>query len=674
MDGNSDDGFGSVAEDDYGPALSVASHTPSLKEVTEELQFDEQLLREAEVSAFQAQFRHSRPTWALPDLLKGPTVRMPWEGSSGASVVSDLLDSAMWVNRPALQRNVPEVLPVQIMLKTSASRAFPGAIRRLPLVSWPVQQVAKRHLVLQKWRLVLEENFCATALGLQLQDACLDLATNEQLASIVFDAFSERPTATLSKRVNPLLKCFIWVRKTFGVAAAPILEKRAYEHIKGLIDSKAAPTAPASFVSALNFAGHFVGMQGAIEAAGSLRVRGASHSHYLLKRMLKQSKLLLVVWVLIFENGVWICSEAVDKIACGYVCALLHSRARCSDLMHCNSVELDVNASGEGYVEFLAKGIKTARTKESKTQFVPYVAPVHGVASKPWAAEWLRQRRLQGIDKFSCMMPSLSSSGSWIDHPSDASTVTAWMTHILIKFGISVDKLSDLTSQGCKATALSWCSKFDMSIETRQLLGHHVLSSQTTCLTYSRDAQSGPLREYENMLSHIRDKTFLPDMSRSGRIVKRAKRDGPGSSVNLVASLFPPIPGVAGSDDEEFRLTDDEDEAPSAVLPREDPQEHPLSEVSDDSDSHSSAGSSDSSSSGSEVDCVEAARLAKKKPAAIPIEDGLIMYMCITSKLLHLKALGVQDKLKCGRRLSANFRDVCGEHAGLLLRCAQCFP
>ena len=71
---------------------------------------------------------------------------------------------------------------------------------------------------------------------------------------------------------------------------------------------------------------------------------------------------------------------------------------------------------------------------------------------------------------------------------------------------------------------------------------------------------------------------------------------------------------------------------------------------------------------------VEAARLAKKKPAAIPIEDGLIKYMCITSKLLHLKALGVQDKLKCGRRLSANFCVVCGEHAGLLLRCAQCFP
>ena len=314
-------------------------------------------------------------------------------------------------------------------------------------------------------------------------------------------------------------------------------------------------------------------------------------------------------------------------------------------------------------------GIKTARTKEAKTQFVPYVAPIQGVASKPWALEWVKQRKLQGVDKFSCLVPCLAADGTWVDHPADSSMITDWMKHVLIKFGVSSAALEGLTSQGLKATALSWCSKFNLSIETRQLLGHHVLSSQTTCLTYSRDAQSGPLREYEDMLSHIRARTFLPDKSRSGRLIKKARAGGSdaGSDRHIAVDA---VHGLGASEEEVELLfpVDGDDEVADQVS-----LDHPIAPEGSDSEESESRSSSDSSSSGSEVDCVAAASISKDRPSRV-LPDGLFAkYMCRTSKFLHLKSLGVQsDKLRCGRKLSDNFELISSERANLLLGCAQC--
>ena len=48
------------------------------------------------------------------------------------------------------------------------------------------------------------------------------------------------------------------------------------------------------------------------------------------------------------------------------------------------------------------------------------------------------------------------------------------------------------------------------------ILGHHSMKNKKSLESYSRDLQSGPLREYESCIASIRSGAFLPDQSRSG--------------------------------------------------------------------------------------------------------------------------------------------------------------
>ena len=75
-----------------------------------------------------------------------------------------------------------------------------------------------------------------------------------------------------------------------------------------------------------------------------------------------------------------------------------------------------------------------------------------------------------------------------------------------------------LGTHSCKATLLSWASKFGLPLETRRILGHHRLSlrGESSTLSYSRDAMAEPVRQLERLLRDIRSGAFDPDRTRSG--------------------------------------------------------------------------------------------------------------------------------------------------------------
>lgn len=652
-----------LSEDESDDGFGIRTPVPKI-EVDE---ISVQIQRNISLAIFDAELRHSRAMLPFPASAAGFPVRMPWEAASGVGIWSDMLSNTFVTNRPVFRALAPEPVPVQTELRAQAKKLFPGVVRRLPFVPWPQQVVAKRHNVLLKWRLIIEENFGATKLGLQLQEASLDIASNDTLAMIIQDAFSERPTTTLAKRANPLLKFFVWCRKSYGVSGAPVVEKRAYEYLKMIIQAKAAPTAPASFVSALNFAAFFVGMDGAADATSSLRIKGASHAHYLLKRPLKQSKTLKVVWVAIFEDGVFSCMEPSDRIACGFFASLTHCRGRFSDIQLTKKAILDTTGEGDdidGFVEYPNMDIKTARTKEDKTTFLNFVAPIRGVCNRPWATQWLKERELQGISGFSCLLPSLSVDGTWIDDPVNSSTASNWMKLILSKYGVPYDDLEGVSSHSCKSTALSWCAKFNMDIETRTLLGHHSLPSATTCLTYSRDAQSGPLRQYVDMLKNIRNKTFDPDLTRSGRFAKRTL----GKSFEEVKEDG----YTAGHDYDSVHCSSAA--VQTSHLQAECPAVDELPFFEDLEKEVDSTSESSSSSSGSEADSKGLEMLSKRKAPVVLDPVGSCRRVCKTSQLLHLLLSSNNSRFRCGRTVSKNYEAVDSFKESMLAVCTQCFP
>ena len=69
---------------------------------------------------------------------------------------------------------------------------------------------------------------------------------------------------------------------------------------------------------------------------------------------------------------------------------------------------------------------------------------------------------------------------------------------------------SGITGHSAKATCLSWCAKANLGMDTRTILGHHSLGGRKSVATYSRDLQSGPLKELASLLECIREGVSNP--------------------------------------------------------------------------------------------------------------------------------------------------------------------
>jgi len=168
------------------------------------------------------------------------------------------------------------------------------------------------------------------------------------------------------------------------------------------------------------------------------------------------------------------------------------------------------------------------QTGEKKRVFLPMAAPTPGISNFDYATALIDLRKEQGMESFKWLLPTPGFSG-WIDEPMSVSSAGKWLRDLLRNFGHG--DLDDVGTHSLKITGLAWAAKFGVDITTRALLGGHVPPGCTSTITYSRDALAGPLSKLAEIFRAIRDKTFKPDETRSGRLVtKRARLSKPSHS------------------------------------------------------------------------------------------------------------------------------------------------
>ena len=111
----------------------------------------------------------------------------------------------------------------------------------------------------------------------------------------------------------------------------------------------------------------------------------------------------------------------------------------------------------------------------------------------------------------------MDAEGKWLKRTVDSQEASAWLTQLLRKRDPSMERV---TTHSLKHTPLGWLSKYGIYGETQTLLSHHSTGALST-LDYSRDALSGPLRQFERLLKQIRLGAFSPDSTRSGYWIGR---------------------------------------------------------------------------------------------------------------------------------------------------------
>ena len=202
-----------------------------------------------------------------------------------------------------------------------------------------------------------------------------------------------------------------------------------------------------------------------------------------------------------------------DRLMAGCTLCAVYTRSRWMDLQHTDSVQLDPNPLEPVYIELEIAEFKTKRSRAWMAGVMQAVGPCLGVVPENWASTWwtLRHNLEARLEEGYSMMPAPDSDGLPTKRPIQTDEMGAWIRVLLKQRGLLPEE-SRITSHSCKATLLSWLSKYGADVPVREILGGHAARLKTV-LCYSRDSLAAPLRVLDQLLVDVREKRFRPDLT-----------------------------------------------------------------------------------------------------------------------------------------------------------------
>ena len=557
-----------------------------------------------------------------------------------------------------------------------------------------VKQGKDREGAIRRWLCVLAHSLEASETGKLLQ------ASSGDGADVLSQVLAGKATSTLIKRARTCgnLVKFACDR---GGKFFPVRLDMFKTYLDELI-SAGRQSAVRDTLEAVNFAKHVLGVSVDPGLLDHVWVKGVARASRIQTKETKRSRVLTIGEVLCMENALIEGRlDKVDRYAIGVFLFQVYSRSRVSDIRNIHRVIPDV-CSGRGFIESQTYEHKGRRIANRANQVLILVAPIKGLAEKPWGVAWLDAARAVGLN-FEAgfrgpLLPRLTVDYSWSGDAIGAGETSSWLTSLLSLLQGPV--AGGLTSHGLKATTLSWMSKAGYSEESRLVLGHHSLGSKKRTLEcYSREIQAAPLRELEECLSAIRTGNFLPDMTRSGMMA------APGQAVAPSPATHPrPLPetaeqtwlsrraqsrklalevhswasSVAETDSSgEVRLDSENPHLPSKPADKAVDSHHFPDPVKGE-ESQESTSSSESDSSGESDEKLDYGSLVEKGSAAldsvVPFANmgvDLDVFQNPRTKSLHARAKGSDGRSLCGRSVEG-LKDFHSRVFSKHWQCKQC--
>ena len=345
--------------------------------------------------------------------------------------------------------------------------------------------------------------------------------TEEGKKQVLLAVLGTRSPGTVIKRINALLHFYRWHVVNSDQDFLPLNEAAAWEYVRHLQLSGAAPTKAMSFVQALRFSHFILHVDGAESCFLSRRLSGSAELQMALKGPTRQARPLTVAEVrqlhaVTPDNAV----DIQQRALAAHLLLMIYSRSRTSDLAHVHEILHDVSSAEDpkdkpGFIQISTRYHKSARSVEKKNMLLPILASSTGVTADDWLATWLRIRKKAGLPVAGQIggavqpAPDVNRKGFWMARPLGCSEITMLIRHFL-----KVDDRS-VTSHSLKATTLSWAAKAEVPREQRRLLGRHSSSLQDSDSCYSRDLGFAPVKALQRVLLLIQQGEFFPDENRA---------------------------------------------------------------------------------------------------------------------------------------------------------------
>ena len=514
---------------------------------------------------------------------------------------------------------------------------FRSCVKSTEDVNWQEKREAHLQRALKHW-LVISSTWSSEVDFVQCLAGCDSV--HDQLV-MLGDVFRGKAPSTLTKRANSM-KQLCQQLERIGLEF-PCSEPTLY----GILCELRRQGAPASrskgILESIAFVRYTMGVIECDVLLKDKRCWGASTSDTPTNKKqaspLKVSELVKLHDILEHGHNSW------DRMFCGAVLFVTYARARWSDAQHSSSLTFDRDGDTVCFVEAVTGLHKTMRALQHRHQFLPLVAPSTGVTAQNWGELWERVRKELNIsfDDGFPLMPAPLESGEPGKRALDSEEAGRWLRALL---QLSGPDLADrkVSSHSLKCTMLSFLAKRGVSMPDRLLLGYHT-SPFTMGLTYSRDGMARPLQILEEMLTEIRKGQYLPDCTRSGRLVKK---DNIGAGLDASSGVVHDSVKIEISDDEGNPnvwdlIPTSVGEGHDKVLPETIP-ETCEQEVNDACTETSSSDVSDTDDLGTSFN--ENGQKKFEPPVA---PEGYTMWQHTKSKILHLCNYKTPGVFECGR-------------------------
>eukprot|EP00438_Fugacium_kawagutii_P020059 Skav201039 [mRNA] locus=scaffold3386:228678:230729:+ [translate_table: standard] len=410
------------------------------------------------------------------------------------------------------------------------------------------------------WLTIIESSQFKSQVGCYVLEK-LHYQDREGALVAIRDACGVRSPNTVLKRARDLQQFISWMGDNFK-RWWPLTEKDLLEYVAWAELNTKSKFIGKNLVHAVKFFRFVMGADFKIEevvgpllsgrVSRVLATRDPTHQ----ARPLTVDELKRLEWMVIkWDNP-------VEAYYVGCLLFALYSRARWSDMAHMQFFFFDVIETSEGpfgFVEAKTRLHKTSTTAERKAMYMPYVAPVFGVAKEAWGLGWQRALLalglLPGNIPYGPICKAMRPDGSFTRRPLTSDEGTGLLCGYLEQVKGAPDSP---TTHSLKATTLVWAARYGLGDNTRTILGHHSIQGASLAC-YSRDLMAEPLRELCAMLLNIRHECFLPDSTRSGWFQKRIMK--------LTVDELPVDPARGGTPDFEAEAEKDMDADEAIEIP-----------------------------------------------------------------------------------------------------------
>ena len=460
------------------------------------------------------------------------------------------------------QGSADAIIPQSTRVKTTAHTGltYHDVVRDRPDISWQEQRDADLQTSVKLWMALVNR----WDSGCSLVTATLELEDTGRIFTMFAHLFSGRSAVTVKKRCYSVMRLCDYLED--AGQSFPCTERAFYDFLCNEQRNLAPASRLKGYMQSINFVRHVMAVDELEPLTASARCKGACHGDILQEKVqaspLKVSELKRIHDLLYTCEDQWVC------MFCGAVLMAVYCRARWGDLMRAVRVILDYDRDDTlQFLEARTGRHKTMRAQLHRHEFLPMVAPCHGVDGKNWGTVWLSVRVALNIEwpPDGLVMPAPGILGQVTNRPLETQECAAWLRKLVQLENPSADRR--ISSHSLKSTFLSYAAKRGIGIPERLQLGYHTSSFQMG-MVYSRDGAAASILVLEKLIEEIRSGLFDPDDTRSGRIKQSVSHVEPaGGSVVVHVKDEAEVVEVSDSDslDSSSSSTSSEEERPAVI-------------------------------------------------------------------------------------------------------------